>query len=392
MAKLALQGGTAVRTKAWPKWPIWGDAERERLNRVLESGVWGGFNEQVAEFEETFAKRHQARHCIAAANGTLTLQAALQVVGVGHGDEVIVPPYTFYATASAVRVVGATPVFVDIEPDTFNMDVAKVEEAITPATKAIIPVHFGGLPVDMDALLPLAQKHGLYVIEDAAHCHGSTWHGTPVGTIGHIGSFSLQASKNLNGGEGGLLLSNDDGLGTLLRSYVNCGRAEGGQWYEHPNLGSNLRMTGWQAGILLAQMERFEEQLQRRQESARRLYAILEEIDGIDATRWDERCEVHAHHVYMMRYDEEAFAGLPRAKFLEALRAEGVPMSPGYAVPLYEQPSLAEYSRVMPCPVTEQSVPAALCLGQSILLAEPDEMDDIAEAIVKVREHIDDLR
>jgi dTDP-4-amino-4,6-dideoxygalactose transaminase len=393
MEKLAIQGGAAVRTKPWPKWPQWGDSERERLNRVLESEVWGGFNEQVDEFEQAFAKLHKAKHCIAAANGTLTLQAALQVVGVGHGDEVIVPPYTFIATASAVRVVGATPVFVDVEPDTYNLDVSKVEEAITPRTKAIIPVHFAGLPVDMDALMPLAKKHGLYVIEDAAHAHGSTWHGTPMGTIGHIGSFSLQASKNLNAGEGGILLSNDDELGTKLRSYVNCGRSLDGLWYEHPNLGSNLRMTGWQAGILMAQLERFDAQLQRRQESARRLYAILEEIDGLDAMRWDPRCEVHAHHVYMLRYNEEGFGDLPRDKFVAAMRAEGVPISPGYAVPLYKQPPLDErYSRIMPCPVSEQAVKESLWLSQSLLLAEPDEMDDVAKAIVKVREHVDDLR
>src|SRR3954465_13165105 len=165
MAQLAIKGGEAIRTKAWPRWPQWGEEEAERIQTVLESGEWGGFNPLVREFEETWAKRHDAKYCISAVNGTLTLEAALRAVGVGHGDEVIVPPYTFIATANAVRLVGAIPVFVDIEADTYNLDATKIEEALSPQTKAIIPVHFGGLPADMDAIMALAQKHNLFVVE-----------------------------------------------------------------------------------------------------------------------------------------------------------------------------------------------------------------------------------
>ncbi|OUC08006.1 aminotransferase DegT, partial [Litorilinea aerophila] len=192
MAKLALNGGTPVCTRSWPRWPQWDEREKSRLLAVLESGEWGGFNELVGEFERAFARLHQARHGLAAVNGTLTLEASLRVLGIGPGDEVIVPPYTFIATANAVRLVGATPVFVDVDPDTYNLDVAAVEAALSPRTRAIIPVHFAGHPVDMDALLPLAERHGLFVVEDAAHAHGSRWRGTPMGTLGHIGSFSLQ--------------------------------------------------------------------------------------------------------------------------------------------------------------------------------------------------------
>jgi len=256
-----------IRTKPWPTWPQWGDEEKQYLQEVLESNEWGGFNEKVAEFEQIFAQRHQAKHCLAVANGTISLEAALRVLGIGPGDEVIVPPYTFIATANAPRLVGATPVFADIEPDTYNLDAAAVEAAIGPKTKAIIPVHFAGHPADLDALLPLAQKHGLAVIEDAAHAHGSTWRGQPIGALGDIGSFSLQASKNLTAGEGGILVTNDDDLALGLWSFVNQGRVPEGIWYEHPNLGSNLRITGWQAAILLAQMKRFEAQLARRMEN-----------------------------------------------------------------------------------------------------------------------------
>lgn len=393
MTDLAIHGGSPVRTQPWPAWPQWGEAEAQRVQEVLESGVWGGFHPAVKEFEALFAKRHQAKHCITAVNGTLTLEAALRVVGVGPGDEVIVPPYTFIATANAVRLVGATPVFVDIEPDTYNLDIDRVAAAIGPKTKAVIPVHFAGLPVDLDRLLPLAAQHGLAVIEDAAHAHGTTWKGVPVGTFGDIGSFSLQASKNLTSGEGGILITNDDDLAARLWSFANQGRSPAGAWYEHGMLGSNLRMTGWQAGLLLAQMERFDEQLARRQASARRLIAILEEIDGLTPMRWDPRADNHAHHLFMMRYDPEKFGGVTRERFVRALQAEGVPCSTGYAVPLYVQPPLAEpYSRIEPCPVCEQACREAIWLTQNLLLAEPEEMDDIAQAMFKIREHVDDLR
>ena len=389
MAQLAIQGGAPLRTKAWPRWPQWGEAEARRVAEVLESGEWGGFNPLVREFEVAWAKRHQVKHCITAVNGTLTLEAALRVMGVGVGDEVIVPPYTFIATANAVRLAGAIPVFVDIEADTYNLDLDRVEEAIGPKTKAIIPVHFAGLAVDMDRLLPLARAHGLTVIEDTAHAHGSSWRGTPLGSLGHIGSFSLQQSKNLTAGEGGILITNDEEIALKLWSYANQGRDPQGRWYEHGLLGSNLRMTGWQAGILLAQMENFDAQLATRQRNARYLTSILEEIDGPAPMSWDIRCDNHAYHLYMMRYDPAKFSGLPRDEFVAALEAEGVPCSTGYYRPLYAQAPLAEpYSRVMPCPVTEQACKEAIWLTQNMLLAEPEDMEDIGRAIVKIREHV----
>lgn len=390
MTKLAINGGTPIRTNSWPQWPIWDSTEKERLNRVLDSGEWGGSSPAVKEFEALFAERHQAAHCFTLTNGTQSLEAALRVLGVGPGDEVIVPPYTFIATANAPRLVGATPVFVDINPQTYNLDVTLIEAAITPRTKAIIPVHFAGLPADMDALLPIAEKHGLFVIEDAAHAHGTTWHGKPVGTLGHVGSFSLQASKNLTAGEGGIVLTNHANLAEKLWSFINQGRNPEGGWFAHQMLGSNLRMTGWQAGLLLAQMTRFEEQLQRRQENARRLHAILAEIDGLEPQQWDERCELHAHHLFIIRYDQDAWNGVPRERFVRALQAEGIPLSIGYTLPLYEQPPLvAPHSRHLPCPATEHACRSeGTWMHHSVLLAESEAMDDIAHALVKVREGI----
>lgn len=393
MSRLAIHGGTAVNSDPWPHWPQWSEQEREALGAVLDAGEWGGFDAAVGEFERAFAARLDAEHCIAATNGTMTLEAALRALDVGPGDEVIVPPYTFIATANAPRLVGAMPVFVDIDINTFNLDVDAVAAAITPRTKAIIPVHFAGLPVDLDRLLPLAAQHGIAVVEDAAHAHGSTWHGRPVGALAQIGSFSFQASKNLTAGEGGALVTNDAGLYDRLWSYVNQGRTPGGAWYEHGNLGNNLRITGWQAAILAVQLTRLDAQLQQRMANARRLIAFLDEVDGLMPLAWDERAENHAFHLFIMRYDAAGFAGLPREQFVAALKAEGVPCSTGYPMPLYAQPPLQEpFARLTPCPATEEACREAIWLTQNMLLAAPDMIDRIAEAILKIRAHSAELR
>ena len=391
-SELAMHGGSPVRSRPWPSWPQWDEQERAGLLAVLERGEWGGHDAAVAEFESAFAARHAARFCVTTVNGTTTLETALRALGVGAGDEVIVPPYTFVATAAAVRIVGATPVFADVELETWNLSIAAVEAAISARTKAIVPVHFGGLPIDFDSLLPLAKRYGLFVIEDAAHAHGSSWNGQPVGALGAVGSFSFQTSKNLTAGEGGALLTNDADLAEQLWSIANCGRRPDGDGFEHPNLGTNLRLGGWQAAVLSAGLTRLDDQLQRRMSNARRLHGFLAEIDGLTPQRWDPRVDAHAHHLFLMRYDAERFGGLPRQKFIAALQAENVPAGELYAYPLYRQPPLVEpFSRVTPCPNGELLCEQTISLGQNLLLAEPDEMDDIANAILKVRENIDAL-
>ena len=390
---LAIHGGEPARNRPWPGWPQWDETEQSGLMAVLERGEWGGYDAAVADFENAFAARHAARFCVTAANGTTTLETALRALGIGRGDEVIVPPYTFIATAAAVRIVGATPVFVDVDLDTWNLSVSAVEAAVNPRTKAVIPVHFGGLSVDFDSLLPLARRHNLIVIEDAAHAHGSSWRGQPVGALGTVGSFSFQTSKNLTAGEGGALLTNDEDLADLIWSIVNCGRRRSGDGYEHPNLGTNLRLSGWHAAVLSAGLSRLDDQLQRRMSSARRLRSFLEEIEGLTPQSWDPRADAHAHHLFLIRYDAEQFGGLPRRDFIAALRAENIPASPVYPYPLYRQPPLAEpFSRVTPCPNSELLCEQTVSLSQNLLLAEPGEMDDIAGAILKVRENVNALR
>lgn len=392
MNKLAISGGNPVRTKAWPRWPQWGEREKECILDVLESGRWGGFNSVVKEFEDRFAYLHQAKHCISVVNGTISLEAALCVLGIGPGDEVIIPSYGDLSVANAVRLVGASPIFVDIQSEAYNLDVKKIEESITSRTKIILPIHFAGHCVDMDTLLSISHKYNLTVIEDAAHAHGSSWRGQPVGTLGHISMFSFQQGKSLTAGEGGALLTNDDELSRKLRSFANQGQLLKGNKYESWIVGCNLRMTGWQASILLAQLERFNEQLQRRQTNARYLNTILETLNGPLPLTWDERADNHTFHFYVIRYSATQFHNLPRNRFIEALCAEGIPCSSGYEQPLNKQhPRQDNFNRIFLCPKAEQACQEAIWLPQNVMLADLTDMEDIGKAIVKIKENVHEL-
>src|SRR5512141_296398 len=211
--RLALLGGTPIRTRPFRSWPIFGKPEGRRLMRALRSGQWGRLQgSEVDEFEARFASMHGCRHGIAVANGTVSLRIALIAAGIGAEEEVIIPPYTFFSTASAVIEANAVPVFADIELDTFNLGPVAVEAAITPRTRAIIPVHFAGQPADMKALMALARRRGLVVIEDAAHAHEAVHGKRPAGSLGDLASFSFQSSKNLTSGEGGIITTNNAAL------------------------------------------------------------------------------------------------------------------------------------------------------------------------------------
>ena len=222
---LAILGGTPLRTRPFTAWPVFGEPEEARLLRALRSGKWGKLNgPEVVEFEQRFAAMHGAKHAIGVVNGTVSLRVALMAVGIKAEDEVIVPPYTFLATATAVVEANAVPVFADIDLETFNLDPKAVEAAITPRTRVIMPVHIAGQPADMDAIMAIAKRHKLVVIEDAAHAHAAHYRQQPAGSIGHLGSFSFQSSKNLTCGEGGIITTSDDALAEACRSIHNCGR------------------------------------------------------------------------------------------------------------------------------------------------------------------------
>ncbi len=213
VSKPAILGGTKIRTKDWPEWPVFGKEDEEALERVLRSKLWyRSTGTEVAAWEQAYAKLTGAKACLATANGTSALLLSLSALGVGAGDEVIVPPYTFVATINAVLMLNAIPVFVDTDRETFQIDAKKIEAAITERTVAILPVHMGGAPADLDAILAIGRKHNIPVVEDACQAHLSEWRDRKVGTYGVTGCFSFQASKNLNSGEGGAIISNDADL------------------------------------------------------------------------------------------------------------------------------------------------------------------------------------
>lgn len=409
-SSLALRGGSPVRTMPFSSWPEHGIEEEEAVLRVVRSGKWGRLDgTEVTRFEQDFARYHDCKYGIAVVNGSVSLKIALLAAGIEAGDEVIVPPYTFLATASVVVEVNAVPVFADIHPDSYCLDPKSVEEAITPRTKTIMVVHLGGQAADMDALTAIAKKHGVTLIEDAAHAHGGEYNGKKLGSLGDMGSFSLQSSKNLNAGEGGIITTNNPEMEATARSIHNCGRMTGGVWYGHQILGGNNRLSELQGALLNAQMLRLPSQTERRDANGRYLNERLAEIPGLSPLPRGQGETIHPYHLYVFRYSTDAWDGIPRAKFLEAMAAEGVPTSGGYTVPLYEQP-VFQNKRFGPyaganrydadvaanaarCPVTERASREEGCwLTQNVLLGTRGDMDDIVRAAAKVYENRRDLR
>jgi dTDP-4-amino-4,6-dideoxygalactose transaminase len=394
--RLAVEGGAPLRTRPWPKWPVWDETEEQAVLEVLRSGKWfSGSGTTCDEFCRYYAELHHAKHAVVCTNGTHALELALRAAGVQAGDEVITSPYTFIATATATVQANAIPIFADVDPHTLNLDPAAAEAAITGKTRAIIAVHIAGCPADMDTFTALARRRGLILIEDAAQAHLAEWDGRRVGAIGDAGTFSFQASKNLNAGEGGAILTNDDGLYERAWSLSNCGRVRSGGWYEHLCLSGNYRMTEMQAALLLAQARRLEEQTRRRNENALYLAEQLAEIEGIQPLRRDPRITQHAYHLFIFRYRKEAFGGLSRSDFLAALKAEGVPCSPGYS-PLYRNPAFKIDTGMHPFPAridytavhlpeVELACDEAVWLNQPLLLAEKSDMDEIAAAVRKIQ-------
>lgn len=399
--KLALLDGSPARSRPFTQWPVFGKAEETRLLRTLRSGKWGRLQgNEVAQFEERFAAMHGCKHGVAVVNGTVSLRLALMAAGLRAEDEVIVPPYTFFSTASAVIEANMIPVFADIDLETFNLDPQAVAAAITPRTRAIIPVHFAGQPADMDAINKLARKHKLFVLEDAAHAHGASYMNRPAGRLGHAASFSFQSSKNLNCGEGGILTTNDDKLAATCRSLQNCGRIPTGVWYEHHVISANYRLGEFQGAVLNAQLERLEKQTATRDRNGRYLAERLAKIPGLHPQKRSSACTRHSYHLFMLRVDGDEF-GVPRGAVIEALRAEGIPCSPGYGFSLPQQPMFLnrafgpyldqaaarlDYGRVQ-CPNSDLICrEQGLWLEHAMFLGGRSDMDDIARAFGKIHE------
>ena len=394
MNDLALFGGDPVRKTPFFTWPRVVDGQQEKLINTLVNDSWGIGSESIRELEDKFALFHEAKSCIAINTGTNALWVALKAAGVSSGDEVIIPAYTFIATATAVLMANATPVFVDIEPNTFNMDPNLIESAITDRTKVIIPVHIGGNPADMESIIDLAMKHKLIIIEDAAQAHGAEWDGKKVGALHKGGIFSFQSSKNMSAGEGGAIVSNDEDFMDTCFAYYNCGRHRDGDWYEHRIIGGNHRMSAMAASLLIPQFETIENDMRIRDKNRQKLDQALSDMD-LEITHRYKKVTRESNHLYLLRYKAENFNDISREKFFDAMRAEGVYTYAGYN-PLYREdvfkgqgddfPWLknVNYSNIS-CPVTEQIADyQSVWLTQNHLLGDESDIQDIINAFEKV--------
>jgi len=424
MEKLALLGGEPIRKEPFPPYPIIGEEEINAVNEVLREGHLSMFaasrgpeflgGRKISEFEEKFAQYHHVNYAITVNSGTAGLHIALAAAGIGPGDEVIVPPYTFTSTATSVLMHNAIPVFADVEPKSSCIDPAQIEKAITPLTKAIIPVHLLGHPAEMDLIMKIAKNNHLIVIEDCAQSPGAKYKGKLAGTIGDVGVFSFQETKNIMTGEGGMVITNDKELAERCRMVRNHGEAiiEGkSRAYISNIIGWNYRMTEVGAAIGIEQLKKLDKFNDIRINNSRFLSSKLSGIKGINIP-YEAPGVVHVYHVYGMTYNEEEM-GIPRKIFLDALNAEGIPFGAGYPHPLYENPLFKEriaygdkgcpftckfykgrvnYNRGL-CPIAED-----LCYKKALWFfgirppATLEDMQEVVDAFVKIAENSDQLR
>jgi len=401
MSELALFGGNKAKRKAFPLWPHYDEQEQRALIEVLESRVWWRTpGTKTLEFEQAFASYHGARHGIAVTNGTAALEVTMAALGIGSGDEVIVPNFTFIATASAVLFANALPVLVDVDPETYCLDPDLAEAAITPRTRAIIAVHMGGHPADLDRLTELAKGRGIHLIEDSAHAHGSEWRGKKIGTFGTAATFSFQASKLMTAGEGGVIITDDDHFERQARSVHDCGRMPGAWFYSHFIYGSNYRLSEWQGAVLKVQLGRLEEQTLHRHRNGRMLDGLFAKIPGITAQKCDSRCTRNGQYAYIFRVDSKHFAGISTENLIAALNAEGIPTQASYP-PLHELECFrnGEYRKCLSgtqasekhafleqkFPNTQRGAWEAVWIPQFALLGDEEDMNEIAEAVRKIQ-------
>ena len=408
MPELAINGGTPVRATPYPAWPAPDEEYVEAVTEVVRGGEWGGFPEpgvNGAAFEEAFADYQGARHGVLMMNGTVTMEVACKALDIGWGDEVIVPALTFAATAYAPMAAGALPVIVDVLPETWCIDPDAVEAAITPRTKAIIPVHLGHQMADMDRIMAIAKARGLAVIEDCAHAHGQQWRGQGAGCIGDFGSFSHQSSKILTSGEGGTLLTNDDTLARRAHSIIDCGRAKDPEEKEF-TVGANYRLSELNAALLVVAMRRFPAQQEARAVAGKAFESMAAQIPGVRVMPHDDRITRWSLYNYLVAMDPEAFGGATNETVCAAMEAEGIPAEVQYPpMSRYElfQPSLSrlpvavEHAERLDPQRMSFPVAEAAGLRESIYFMETVFRDgeagiqDAADALAKIQRHADEL-
>jgi dTDP-4-amino-4,6-dideoxygalactose transaminase len=402
-ATLAIDGGAPVRTRGWPDWPrndatTWDDHIRAQFRDVFLGGVEASPAPRARAFADAFAAYCGTAHGEMMPHGTDSLMAALTAVldldGFRDGGEVILPNYTFIATASATLDRRCSIAFVDIDLHTRTMDPNAVEDAVRPGrTVAILPVHLGGHPADMSALREIADRHGLHIIEDCAQAHGAEVDGRKVGSLGDAGAFSFQSSKNLTSGEGGAVTTNDADVWRRVVAFKDCGRHPDGETWSPPRLGGNFRTSEYVATLLSDRLPELEPQTRTRNENAAYLSGLLDDVPGITPPYVAPYATMHGYHHYMLLYDAARFGGRSRDEFIRALNAEGIPAGSGYAQPLADAPQMRhlmetrpELVRAMPCPNAERVVTESVRITHSHLLGPQGDMDDIAQAVTKIYE------
>lgn len=413
MGNLAITGGEPLRKTPFTTWPIATKQISQALDDVLTSSKWGGQpfpGKYAVSFAKRFAEMHTAKYGQCVNTGTVAIQAALKAIGVRPGDEVLVPAYTWEGTVGPVLLVNAVPVFVDVDPDTYCMDAKLIEKAITPKTKAVLPVHLGMRFADMDEILRIAAKHKIKVIEDCAHAHGGMWKGKGAGSMGEIGCFSFQSSKLITSGEGGAVITNNLEYMELVQSYINAGRASVTDKFHHRIIGFNYRMGEFQAAVLCAQLDGLPEQAAIRERAMRRLEAKLKNTDAIGLLKPDPRITRLAPYGYVLKYYSDKASDIPRAEFVAALQEEGVPCDGLFYEPVYKSslfpidptdfPALSwgrqkplDLRKMYSCPESERAAyQEAVWFPHQLFLGGNEDVDAIADAIHKVLENIEDLR
>jgi dTDP-4-amino-4,6-dideoxygalactose transaminase len=412
MSQLAILGGHPVRNEPYPAWPAHDERDIEAVTAVIESGQWGGYpypGPRTREFLRRFLEMQGGDYAVAVTNGTVTMEVALRAAEIGWGDEVIVPAYTFQATAAAPMAAGAIPVLVDIDPNSYCIDPTAVEAAITPKTRAIIPVHLGAQMADMDAIMAIAERHNLIVIEDSAHAHGAKWRGQGAGTIGHFGSFSLQSHKILSTGEGGVLVCRTAELAQRAASIIDCGRPHasgGGQ--EEGNavmMGANYRLPELQAALGSVALERFPEQARQREAMAAYMDESLSEVPGVRVLKRDPRHTTRSFYMYVFAIDPAVF-GVTHDTICYALSREGIPCWVGYQ-PMHRYELFQPGRSRLPVPSAfperfrfeQMNLPEAeragqresVWLGESVFRAGKQGVDDAVAALRKIYENREEL-
>ena len=398
--KLALNGGKPIIDKGLiPQWPRYNNNLIQSIDSVLQSGVWGVGSKHVSQFENEFAKFQDSKYAVAVANGSIALYVALKACNVNLGDEVIVPSYTFQATAISVLFANAIPVFADIDSSTYNISPDSVISLINSKTKAVIAVHLGGQPANMLRLKEICEQHQLILIEDAAQAHGAEWGGRKVGSIGDAGIFSFQSSKNMTAGEGGVIVTNSNSIYEKAVSIHDCGRNRNSNKYEPEISSLNFRMSAISAGILLPQFQSIESDIKLRSENGKFLDELFSKTVGMYPIEIHPDVSVHARHLYIIRYNRDQFLGLPKEKLISALVEEGVPASAGY-MPLHQQLDKTVEFKFYPWIDREKcfnvSLPnaekaayeEALWLPQNILLGSKELLKSIPKAFEKIKENI----